>query len=71
MLGPLELLVILLLVAIYSVPSIVAFSRRHHNAVAILLLNLFLGYTFLGWIAALIWSMTSTRPRHSGPPKVY
>jgi hypothetical protein len=30
------------------------------NSVAILMLNLFLGWTVIGWIIALIWSCTVT-----------
>jgi hypothetical protein len=30
--------------------------RRHPNTVAIGILNLFLGWTFLGWVAALVWA---------------
>jgi len=28
---------------------------------AILVLNLLLGWTFLGWVGALIWSLTAVR----------
>ena len=41
---------------IYFLPAIMAFHRNHHNKLAILVLNLFLGWTFLGWVGALIWS---------------
>lgn len=44
--------------AIYFFPTIVAKYRKHHNTLAIGVTNLFLGWTFLGWIAALIWSCT-------------
>ena len=43
---------------IYFLPSIVAFSRRHHNRMAIFVLNLFLGLSGLGWVIALIWAFT-------------
>ena len=33
--------------------------RKHNNIVAILVLNLVLGWTFLGWLAALLWSLNS------------
>ena len=41
---------------IYFIPSLVAAFREHHNAVPILLLNIFLGWTFIGWVWALVWS---------------
>jgi hypothetical protein len=43
---------------IYFWPAIVAFSKGHRNAMAILMLNLLLGWTFLGWVVALVWAMT-------------
>ena len=45
--------------AMYFLPAIIAFRREHHNRTAILVLNIFLGWTFLGWVAALIWSLTA------------
>jgi hypothetical protein len=58
-------LVLSAIVAIYFIPTIVAYSVKHHNAAAIFLLNFFLGWTFLGWVAALVWSVT--RPPTSSP----
>ena len=53
-----ELLVIAAL--LYFVPWIIALLRRHQNAAAIFVLNLLLGWTFVGWVVALVWSMTAT-----------
>ena len=39
----------------YFLPSIIAMIGRHKQVNAILLLNLFLGWTGLGWLGALIW----------------
>jgi hypothetical protein len=33
---------------------------------AITVLNIFLGWTLLGWIAALAWAFTAKRPEYSG-----
>lgn len=41
-------------ILIYFLPSVIA--HRHRNANAILALNLFLGWTFIGWVAALVWA---------------
>ena len=49
----------ILVIAFYFLPAIIAASRQHLNAGAILVLNLLLGWTVLGWIAALIWSLTN------------
>jgi hypothetical protein len=66
--GGVILLVILAALAGYFLPTIVAAARHHHNAGAIFVLNLFLGWTFLGWVLALVWSATAVRPpaRQSG-----
>lgn len=56
--------VLLLLViggALYFLPWIVAYRRDHPNCNAIALLNLFLGWTFLGWVLALVWSATAIK----------
>lgn len=46
---------------LYFLPTIFAVVRRHRQAAPIILLNVFLGWTFLGWIAALIWSVADFR----------
>jgi hypothetical protein len=43
---------------IYFLPAIIAGNREHNNFWPILVLNFLLGYTFIGWVFALIWSMT-------------
>lgn len=48
------------LLTVYFIPSMVALSRRHVNAMPIFLTNLYLGFTFLGWVGALIWSFSAT-----------
>jgi len=53
--------ILLVLLALYFTPALVAFGRDHHQRAAILVLNLFLGWTVLGWIGALVWSATATR----------
>lgn len=43
---------------IYFVPSLNARSRRHTATSAIFLLNLTLGWTFLFWVLSMVWSVT-------------
>lgn len=49
--------------AIYFLPSLVASKRDHHNVNAIIILNLFLGWTFLGWVVSLVWAMTKVQKK--------
>jgi hypothetical protein len=53
------IMIILITLAGYFFPTGVAAARGHHQTLAIFLLNLLLGWTGLGWIAALIWAATA------------
>src|SRR5687768_12940055 len=49
--------------AFYFLPSILALVRGARDVVAIILVNLLLGWTVIGWIATLIWSLVGAK-RH-------
>ena len=53
------LIVLVILLAIYFLPTIVASNRGHQSAGAIFFLNLLLGWTLLGWVVAFVWSFTN------------
>ena len=46
------------LVLFYFLPTIIAAHNGHHIT-GILLLNLFLGWTGIGWFAMLLWALLS------------
>ncbi|HEX4758361.1 MAG TPA: superinfection immunity protein [Terracidiphilus sp.] len=46
-------------IALYFVPAIIAAARQTHNATAILLLNIILGWTVVGWFVALLLAICS------------
>lgn len=46
---------------IYILPLCVAGWREHPNFAAISILNLFLGFTFIGWVVALVWASTAIK----------
>lgn len=52
------MIIIAVIVAAYFLPAIVANNRGHRNAMAIGVLNLLLGWTFVGWAIALVWACT-------------
>ena len=52
------IVVFLLLLSLYFLPTIIALVGKKRNALAIFLLNFFLGWTFIGWAVALVWSVT-------------
>jgi hypothetical protein len=47
-----------LLTCLYFLPTIIA-SHRGHGITGILLLNFFLGWTGIGWLALLLWALLS------------
>ena len=63
---PLVVLFGLVGIGLYFVPSILGFARGHQNAVAILALNFLTGWTFLGWVGSLVWSLTVVRKAGTG-----
>ena len=55
------IVLVLILIGVYFLPTIIAGTRVHRNTVGVFLLNLFLGWTLLGWVGALIWSVYKGR----------
>jgi len=48
---------------LYFIPCIAAHSRNHRNETAIAVLNLFLGWTLVGWVIALVWAVKEDAPK--------
>lgn len=47
---------------LYFLPSIIALARSKRDTLAIFLLNLFLGWSVIGWIVALVWAAKNDVP---------
>lgn len=47
-----------IVLVIYFLPAMIAYHRKHRNAGAITVLTMFLGWSLIGWVAALIWAST-------------
>lgn len=45
----------------YFVPSFIAWKRDHHQAPTIMFINLFLGWTGIGWIIAAAMALSAVR----------
>jgi hypothetical protein len=61
---------VILAFIIYFIPTIIAFIHlknepRHKYACGIFCLNLFLGWTILGWIGALVWALCNPNQKES------
>jgi hypothetical protein len=42
---------------VYLLPTFIALVLHHTNLLAIALLNIFVGWTVLGWVGALVWAV--------------
>ena len=53
------LIVVLIGISIYFLPTIIAASRKVPNVGSVVVINLFLGWTFIGWVVALAMAARS------------
>ena len=61
--GVFVLIVFALSFIVYFIPTMIAWDRGHKNTAALFALNILLGWTFLGWAAALVWALMSQDKR--------
>ena len=54
------ILIILFVIYIYFLPANIAYSKNHENKVAILVLNILLGYTGIAWLILFFWACSAT-----------
>lgn len=52
---------------LYLLPAIVAVARRHRSAGGIIVVDILLGWTILGWVAALAWSVSYAGEERARP----
>ena len=57
--GPVGLIPLVL--AVYLLPTIIAFKVRHHYAWPLAALNVFFGFTVLGWLGFFVWALIGPR----------
>lgn len=50
-------LVIVIISLGYFLPAMIAWTNGRRNTSAIFALNFFLGWTLIGWVVALVWSL--------------
>ena len=60
----------LIVAALYVLPYILAKIRKKENATAIGILNLFAGWTAIGWIGALVWAAMNNKKSVVPVPEV-
>jgi len=44
--------------ALYFLPTIIAMSRKHRQKFPIMIVNIFTGWTLIGWVVALAWCVS-------------
>ena len=67
--GPSRITVMLVItVAIYVLPTMLAWSRRSRRRWRITAINLLLGWTVVGWIAAMAMTFAWEPPPEGAPP---
>lgn len=63
-----SLLFVVLYFVGYAVPAIIAIRRDHPSKMAIVAVTILLGWTFIGWIIAFVWALTT--PAKTAQPVV-
>jgi hypothetical protein len=58
------MMTLLILLALYFLPTIIARDKK--GVTGIFLLNFFLGWTFIGYIIALIWALAASPAEAEG-----
>lgn len=52
---------------VYLLPTIIAVTRKPVNMTAAILVNVFLGWSFIGWIIALVLALGTKQPAYPAP----
>ena len=52
---------------LYFVPAIIAASKDHPQPGNVFFVNLFLGWTVIGWCVSLFWAIEKGRPKEKAP----
>ena len=60
------IIVLVIVLPIWFAPTIVAVVRKHPQTVWIVLIDFFLGWTGIGWLGALIWSLLPINRQDTG-----
>ncbi|AKF37333.1 superinfection immunity protein [Yersinia enterocolitica] len=62
-----SIIFIIICTLIYFIPFIVANARQHKNTASVFMLNLLLGWTFIGWVISLVWAMSANTQENNDP----
>ena len=57
-------------IAVYLLPTLIALERKHEQAAPIAIVNIFLGWTLVGWVVALAWSFSAQKNQLTRAEKI-
>ena len=61
------LFLVFLLCVLYFLPTIIAVAKKKQAQCGIAVVNIFLGWTFVGWVVALAWAACDDTPVYYQP----
>lgn len=56
-----EAIILIVMVFLYFIPTMAALEKKNPNGPIVV--NLFLGWTFIGWVVALAWAVSMENKR--------
>jgi heme/copper-type cytochrome/quinol oxidase subunit 2 len=54
---------------VYIIPALIALLKRRPKRITIMLINILLGWTVIGWIVAFIWSLKGSKKKRKSSKK--
>jgi hypothetical protein len=57
----LSIMIMALVLFAYFIPTTIAYNKKHTNAEAIFALNIFMGWSFIGWVICLVWALMNDK----------
>lgn len=64
------LISLFIVLTITFIPVIIAMQRKHNDTLLIFFLIFLFGWTIIGWVGALIWSLSSVSVLQNNKPQV-
>ena len=63
------ILIVVVVLCIYLIPTIVAICRKSYYSTPAIILNIFLGWSFFGWVVALVLALSNEPAEREAQPQ--